>query len=104
MFYYTRILKEDQEAGRLILPTLLFRRLDLVCRFAELTHPLSVVCQRQIEDFSVEVGPVAGCEPVFAVGGLPDQEIAQALLARRADDQIGIGCAGRIKELAERLL
>src|SRR2546423_523375 len=50
---------------------------------------------------AAEVGPQRLGDPDFGVRNLPQQEIADAHLAARPNQQIGIRLAGRIQELAE---
>src|SRR5262249_11404584 len=56
---------------------------------------------RRLERATVEIGPIGRNEYEFAVGGLPHQEIRQALLAAGADDEVWIGQVGRVEMLAE---
>ena len=56
------------------------------------------------ESGAVEIGPEARKEDEFGIGRLPEQEIRQALLAARADDQVRIRNAGRVERRADRLL
>ena len=58
---------------------------------AEAPLPLAVGEQRLVNLLIIKVGPEDLGEIVFAVGGLPDQEIADAELAAGADDQVNIG-------------
>ena len=50
---------------------------------------------------AAEVGPERVGDPDLGVRDLPEQEVADAHLAARADQQIGIGLAGGVEELAE---
>src|SRR5690606_35510440 len=49
---------------------------------------LVVLLHRPVKGGAVEVGPVHGGEIEFAVGRLPEQEVADALLAGGADAQV----------------
>ena len=42
-------------------------------------------------------------EHQFGVGGLPEQEIRETLLAGGADDEIGVGYAGRLEPRREQM-
>ena len=50
---------------------------------------------------AAEVGPQRFRDPDFGIGNLPQEKIADAHLAARPDQQIGIGLAGCVEELAE---
>src|SRR5689334_4540033 len=50
-----------------------------------------------------EGGPVGVTEVELGVGALPEQESAEALLARGADDQVRVGLAGRVEVLGDVL-
>ena len=60
--------------------------------------------QRGVEGVRPEVRPegVAGVE--LGVGGLPDEEVREALLAAGADDEVRVGQAGRVERAADRRL
>ena len=45
-----------------------------------------------------EVGPAERHEDELGVGELPEQEVADPLLAAGADQQIGVGDAGRARD------
>ena len=49
-----------------------------------------------------EIGPEHRQEDELRIGRLPEQEIADPLLAGRADDEVGIGNARRVERLLER--
>src|SRR3990172_11220927 len=51
-----------------------------------------------------EIGPQGGHEEEVGVSRLPEEEIAQALLAARANEQVGIRKIGRRQLAAEQLL
>src|SRR5690348_9547319 len=51
-----------------------------------------------------EIGPQRRREHQLGVGGLPEQEVADALLAAGADEQVGIGDAGGEQPCRERVL
>ena len=51
----------------------------------------------------VEVGPQRVGEVEFGIGCLPEEEVAQTVLAACAYDQIGVGDAGRVERLREAL-
>ena len=61
-----------------------------------------IFLDRAFKRCAVEVGPIGRNEHELAVGGLPQQEIRQPLLAAGADDQVGIGQVRRIEMLPER--
>ena len=60
--------------------------------------------KRRRESGAIEIRPMNGQEDELAIGRLPHQEIGQSLLARCADDEIGIGNAGRVEMLFEHRL
>src|SRR5438067_5532255 len=65
--------------------------------FAESTEAaaaLLVVADGFVEVFSAEVGPEDWGEPELAVRRLPQEEVAQALLAAGSDDEVGVGHVG----------
>ena len=47
---------------------------------------------------AAEVGPERLGDPDLGVGDLPEQEVADAHLAARADQQVGIGLPGRVEQ------
>src|SRR5437660_12512869 len=53
---------------------------------------------------AAEVGPQRLGDPDLGIRDLPEQEIADAHLAARTDQQIGIGLAAGVEEGAESLL
>ena len=75
------------------------RRLDA----AVAALALLVVEDRLEQVPAAEVGPQRVGDPDLGVGDLPEQEVADAHLAAGADQQIGIGLAGRVEKLAEPL-
>src|SRR3546814_3958129 len=65
----------------------------------------SDVCSSDLFEVAlVEVGPQLVDEDELAVGRLPEQEVAEPLLARGADHQIGIGNPGGQEAGSEALL
>src|SRR2546425_5665353 len=50
---------------------------------------------------AAEVGPTPLGPPNLGVRDLPQQEVAHAHLAARADQQVGIGLSGRVEKIAE---
>ena len=50
---------------------------------------------------AAKIGPQSVGDPNLGVCNLPQQEVADAHLAARADEQIGIGLPRRVKELRE---
>src|SRR5581483_12435358 len=64
--------------------------LELAHRFEEVLAP--------------EVGPQHVGEHQLAVGQLPQQEVGDAELARRADHEVGVGHVGQVQARPDRLL
>ena len=60
--------------------------------------------QRGVERVRAEVRPQRVAEVELGVGGLPDQEVGQALLAAGPDDEVRVGQAGRVQGRADRAL
>src|SRR5262245_14381988 len=60
--------------------------------------------QRGVERVGTEVGPQAVGEHELRVGRLPDEEVADPLLAAGPDDEVGVGQAARVQGLADRPL
>src|SRR4051794_41073593 len=60
--------------------------------------------QRLLEVRAREVGPQDLREVQLAVGGLPEQEVRDALLAARADHEVRVVHLGRVEQRAEGLL
>src|SRR5439155_4943331 len=50
---------------------------------------------------AAEIGPQRFGDPDLRVGNLPQQEVADAHLAARPDQQVGIGLAGGVEKIAE---
>ena len=65
---------------------------------AEAALARCILRKRLGEMLAREIGPVAGQEHEFAVGGLPEQEIRKPQFAAGADDEIRIGNAVRCPE------
>src|SRR5579883_1735424 len=80
------------------------RTLELAVDAAELPLALRVGVDGFFELLLAEVGPQDGRGVVLAVGRLPDEEVAQAHLARRPDHQVGIGQLRGVEIAAEQLL
>src|SRR5690606_36016568 len=59
--------------------------------------PAGVVGQRALEFDRIEIGPVGGGEIEFRVGELPEQEVADALLATGAHAEIRCRQVGQRK-------
>src|SRR5512134_458919 len=70
---------------------------------AEAPGPLLEVPDRLVEVLAVEVRPENRREVQLRVRGLPQQEVAEALLAAGADDQVGVGHVGVVQAAADRL-
>src|SRR5690242_3782573 len=70
---------------------------------AETPTPRGVGAERAEEVDLAERGPVGVAEVELGVGALPEQETAEALLARGPDDQVGVGLAGRVEVLGDVL-
>src|SRR5574337_91133 len=54
--------------------------------------------------FFSEVRPIGGSDVPLRISCLPDQKIADAQLARSADDEVGVGHAGSIEILIDQLI
>ena len=80
--------------------------LNLLHLFNQPETPVAprILLHRPVEIRLREIGPQHLGEPQFGVGGLPQEEIAQPLLAAGADHQIGIGPRGRVERRGESLL
>src|SRR3990172_12704773 len=63
----------------------------------EPTLPAAVLLHTRFEIGRGEVGPQDVREHELAVGGLPQQEVAEAMLATGADHQIGVGHVGHLE-------
>ena len=70
---------------------------------AESAVALGVVADRAQEVDLAQVGAERLDEVELAVRGLPEQEVAEPLLARRADDEVGVGLAAGVEVLADQL-
>ena len=57
---------------------------------AEATGATGVLGERRVEVGRVEVGPEAVAEVELGVGGLPQQEVADALVAAGPDEQVDV--------------
>src|SRR5512143_2191089 len=64
---------------------------DLFLRLAKLAPPLIERLERADQLAAVKIGPVNRGAVILGVSSLPDQEVAQAHLAGRADHQVGVG-------------
>src|SRR5258708_1028507 len=53
--------------------------------------PLAILGERLCEGIFVEIGPEAVDEMQLRVGAFPEQEVAEALLAAGADQEIDVG-------------
>ena len=71
---------------------------------AESSTPRRVLRQGRAQVALVEVGPELVDEDELRVGELPEQEVRDAQLAARADQQIGIGQLGRVEVRGEDVL
>src|SRR5215475_442572 len=71
-------------------------------RAAEPPVPCGVYLARVPQVAAVEVGPERVEEHQFRVGGLPEQEVRQALLAGRPDEQIHIRNTGFVQVAGEK--
>src|SRR3954467_8693655 len=70
---------------------------------AEPAVSLGVGPQRAKEVDAAEVGPERVTEVELRVRTLPEQEATQSLLARRADDEVGVGLAAGVEVLGDVL-
>ena len=66
--------------------------------------PLGIPVQRAVELLFIEIRPQARAEVQFRVGQVPQQEIADALLTARPDEEVGVRNAGKGKLAPEFLL
>src|SRR5205814_10375488 len=80
------------------------RLLDLVAGAPEAPLARAVGDDRRVERSRVEVGPQRVGEIELAVRELPEQEVADALLAAGADEQIGLRRVAHRQIRRERLL
>ena len=71
---------------------------------AEAALAALVLAHRVEEVLAAEVGPQHVGEDELAVGQLPQQEVGDAVLARRADHEVGVGHLGVVEVAADRLL
>ena len=58
---------------------------------------------RAFQRGAVEIRPIGRHEHQLAIGGLPEQEIRQPLLAAGADDEVGVGQVRRVEVLADQV-
>src|SRR5690349_11431392 len=79
-----------------------FRLLDLLAGAPEAPLALAIGLDRQVQRGGVEVRPQRFGEVQLAVGELPEQEVADALLAAGADEQVGLRRV-RHREVARRV-
>ncbi len=77
------------------------RRPDLLGHEPEAALPPAEMLDRGVELALVEVRPQRVAEVQLGVGEIPQQEIADALLAAGADQQVGIRQTGQRQLLAE---
>src|SRR5580658_7762111 len=63
-----------------------------------------IVAERVFEVALAEIGPHGAGEDELGVSGLPEQEVADALLAAGADDEIGVGHVGGEEMMREEIL
>src|SRR5215203_6515322 len=63
-----------------------------------------VVEDRLVEVAAPEVGPEGVRHPDLGVGDLPEEEVGDAQLARRAHQQVGVRLPGGVEVAADRLL
>src|SRR6187399_1714721 len=70
---------------------------------AESAIPRRVIADRAEEVDLAQIGAERLDEVELAVRALPEQEVAQALLPRGADDQIGVRLASGVEVLADLL-
>ena len=68
----------------------------------------ALTCRVSLEGFTqgltAEVGPVDRGEEELSIGGLPEQVVADTLLAPRTDQEVGIGEGSRVKVSRDSLL
>jgi len=65
--------------------------LDLFLGEAEAAVPLAVGIQGGQEVFFPEIGPQGVGDVEFGIGRLPEEKVAQAVLAAGADHQVRVG-------------
>src|SRR5205823_9251945 len=78
-----------QRGGNMVSPTRA-RRSRATSPSAESTAPARVLLDRGPELLRPEVGPERVGEDVLGVGGLPEEEVRDAALARRADHEVRV--------------
>ncbi len=69
-------------------------RVELLGGTPEAAFALAIGINGLIQRFAVEIGPQTSGEVELGVGQLPEQEVADALLAAGADEQIRLGRVG----------
>ena len=77
---------------------------ELFGGLAEAAFATLVVDDGAVEFFAAEVGPERVAEVEFRVGRLPEQVVAESLLATGADEQVGVGHEGGGELLAYNVL
>ena len=63
--------------------------------------PRRIVTERRLEILVRKIRPKHGEKNELGVGRLPEQKIADPLLARCADHQVRVGNASRIKRVSD---
>src|SRR5437879_3817920 len=73
-----------------------------VLQSAKSPFAFAVIAQGFAERFGLELGPALRRHPQLGVGDLPQQKVADAHLARRANQEIGLRHACRAEIISER--
>src|ERR1700738_5131117 len=68
---------------------------------AEPAFAAAVLLDRAFQRRAIEVRPVHRREHELRIGRLPEQEVGEPLLARGADDEVGIGKIRRVEPAAD---
>src|SRR6188472_1312449 len=71
---------------------------------AESSAAARILLDRGLQARLAEVGPERLVEDELRVGRLPEQEVRDSLLARRADHEVGIAQLRRVQARRERVL
>ena len=86
------------------MPALIRRVVSIGASCSVATLALGVLVDGGVQVGLAEVGPEGRREDQLGIRPLPEQEVAGALLAPGADDQVGVGLAGGVEMLGEPIL